>query len=198
MCKIYGYCRVSTSEKSAKQDYERQKYLFEKSGIVFDEMFEEHISGGVKGDQREEFNKMLNKLQPSDIVCFSETSRFGRNYIDCFEMVDLITQTKNASVKFLSNGIELKGGEKMNPYTWLTISNFFIMDEFLKRQIGFNTSNALQAKKARGEKISRYEETSPIKKEQIRQLREQKMSYQEIADIVGCAKSTVCKVLKGE
>lgn len=195
MCKIYGYCRVSTSEKSAKQDYERQKYLFEKSGIVFDEMFEEHISGGVKGDQREEFNKMLNKLQPSDIVCFSETSRFGRNYIDCFEMVDLITQTKKASVKFLSNGIELKGGEKMNPYTWLTISNFFIMDEFLKRQIGFNTSNALQAKKARGEKISRYDEISPIKKDQIRQLREQKMSYQEIADIVGCAKSTVCKVL---
>ena len=195
MCKIYGYCRVSTSEKSGKQDYERQKYLFDRSEYDFDEMFEEHISGGIKGNQREQFNKMLNLLEPNDIVCFSETSRFGRNYIDCFEMVDCITQSKKATVRFLSNGIELKGGEKMNPYTWLTISNFFIMDEFLKRQIGFNTSNALQAKKARGEKVSRFDETSQDIKDQIRHLREQNKTYQQIADIVGCAKSTVCKVL---
>lgn len=100
MCKIYGYCRVSTSEKSAKQDYERQRYLFDNSGIDFDGIFEEHISGGVKGNQREQFNKMLELLQPTDIVCFTETSRFGRNYIDCFEMLDLITQEKQASVRF--------------------------------------------------------------------------------------------------
>ncbi len=195
MCKIYGYCRVSTSEQSAKQDYERQKYLFEKSGIEFDEMFEEHISGGIKGDQREQFNKMLEKLQPSDIVCFSETSRFGRNYIDCFEMVDLITQGKKATVRFLSNGIELKGGEKMNPYTWLTISNFFIMDEFLKRQIGYNTSNALQAKKARGEKVSRFDEVPMDKKQEIITLRKQGLSMQAIADKMHYAKSTVCKII---
>lgn len=196
MCKIYGYMRVSTSEKSAKQDYERQKFLFEKSGIEFDEIFEEHISGGVKGNQREQFNKMLEKLQPTDIVCFTETSRFGRNYIDCFDMVDLITQSKNATVRFLSNGIELKGGEKMNPYTWLTISNFFIMDEFLKRQIGYNTSNALQAKKARGERVSRYDEVPQDKKSEIIALREQGLTLQAIADQTGYVKSTICKICK--
>lgn len=150
MCKIYAYCRVSTSDKSAKQDYERQKYLLDNSGIKFDEVFEEHISGGIKGTQREHFNKMLSKLQDNDLVCFTETSRFGRNYIDCFEMLDIITQQYGASIKFISNGLELKGGEKLNPYTWLTISNFFIMDEFLKRQIGFNTKNALARKKEQG------------------------------------------------
>lgn len=150
MCKVYAYCRVSTSDKSAKQDYERQKYLLEHSGIEFDEIFEEHISGGVKGNQREQFNRMLEKLQEKDMVCFTETSRFGRNYIDCFEMLDIITQKVGASVKFLSNGIELQGGAKMNPYQWMTISQFFIQDEFLKRQIGYNTSNALQRKKEQG------------------------------------------------
>ena len=150
MCKVYAYCRVSTSDKSAKQDYERQKYLLEHSGIEFDEIFEEHISGGVKGSQREQFNKMLEKLGEKDLVCFTETSRFGRNYIDCFEMLDLITQKVGASVRFLSNGIELQGGAKMNPYQWMTISQFFIQDEFLKRQIGYNTANALQRKKEQG------------------------------------------------
>ena len=150
MCKVYAYCRVSTSDKSAKQDYERQKYLLEHSGIEFDEIFEEHISGGVKGNQREQFNNMLDKLGEKDLVCFTETSRFGRNYIDCFEMLDLITQKVGASVRFLSNGIELQGGTKMNPYQWMTISQFFIQDEFLKRQIGYNTANALQRKKEQG------------------------------------------------
>ena len=195
MCKIYSYCRVSTSEKSAKQDYERQKYLLEKSGIAFDGMFEEHISGGVKGSEREQFNKMLDLLQPTDIVCFTETSRFGRNYIDCFEMIDLITQKKKATVRFLSNGIELIGGEKLNPYTWLTISNFFIMDEFLKRQIGYNTSNALQAKKAKGERVSRFDEVPTDKKDEIIALRNQGLTMQAIAEKTGYAKSTVCKII---
>lgn len=146
----YAYCRVSTTEKSAKQDYERQKYLLDHSGIEFDEVFEEHISGGVKGNQREQFYRMLEKLKSTDTVCFTETSRFGRNYIDCFEMLDIITQQYKATVKFLSNGITLEGGEKMNPYQWMTISQFFIQDEFLKRQIGYNTSNALKRKKEQG------------------------------------------------
>lgn len=150
MCKYVAYIRVSTSEKSAKQTYERQKFLIANCGIKFDAVYEEHISGGVKGTQREQFNKMLETLDEKDVVCFTETSRFGRNYIECFEMLDLITQQKGASVKFLSNGIELEGGEKMNPYTWMTISQFFIQDEFLKRQIGYNTKVALQAKKEQG------------------------------------------------
>lgn len=155
MCKYVSYIRVSTSEKSAKQDYERQHYLIEKSGLPISKSFEEHISGGIKGNQREQFNKMLEEIDSDTTVVLTETSRFGRNYIDCFEMLDLITQGKKASVIFLSNSIELKGGEKMNPYTWMTISNFFIMDEFLKRQIGYNTKNALQAKKEQGIELGR-------------------------------------------
>lgn len=147
MCKVFAYCRVSTSDKSSKQNYERQRYLLEHSGIHFDEIFEEHISGGVKGNQREQFNKMLEQLNEKDLVCFTETSRFGRNYIDCFEMLDIITQNFGASVKFLSNGIKFEGGEKMNPYEWMTISQFFIQDEFLKRQIGYNTKVALARKR---------------------------------------------------
>lgn len=194
MCKTYAYMRCSTTEKSAKQDYERQCYLLEHSGLTFDKVFEEHISGGIKGNQREEFNKMLELLQPTDIVCFTETSRFGRNYIDCFEILDLITQEKGASVRFLSNGIELKGNGKLNPYEWLTISNFFIMDEFLKRQIGYNTSNALQRKKEQGVKLGRKATYGDEEIRQIKELREQGLSCQAIADRLAISKATVTRL----
>lgn len=198
MCRIYAYCRVSTSDKSAKQDYERQRYLLEHSGIEFDEIFEEHISGGVKGNQREQFNKMLEKLEEKDLVCFTETSRFGRNYIDCFEMLDLITQKVGASVRFLSNGIELQGGAKMNPYQWMTISQFFIQDEFLKRQIGYNTSNALQRKKEQGVVLGRKKQFDDETTSQVLTLREQGLTYAQIQERTGVSQGSICRILKGE
>lgn len=199
MCKVYAYCRVSTTDRSAKQDYERQRYLLEHSGIEFDEIFEEHISGGVKGNQREQFNKMLEKLQEKDLVCFTETSRFGRNYIDCFEMLDLITQKVGASVKFLSNGIELLGGAKMNPYQWMTISQFFIQDEFLKRQIGYNTANALRRKKEQGVILGRPTTIDEKTLTLIHSLREQGCSYDKISEETGVSKGSISRILnKGD
>lgn len=198
MCKYIGYIRVSTSEKSAKQDYERQRYLFDKSGLPIEKVYEEHISGGVKGDQRQQFNAMLETLDSDTTVVLTESSRFGRNYIDCFEMLDLITQQKKAGVLFLSNGIELKGGEKMNPYTWLTISNFFIMDEFLKRQIGYNTKNALKAKKESGVHLGRNFKYEAETVAEIVGLREQGVTLQAIADRLGMSKNTVASILRRE
>lgn len=196
MCKIFGYMRVSTTERAAKQDYERQRYLLDNSGIQFDEIFEEHISGGIKGNQREEFNKMLELLQPTDIVCFTETSRFGRNYIDCFDMLDIITQEKQATVRFLSNGIELKGGERLNPYEWLTISNFFIMDEFLKRQIGYNTKNALAKKKADGKVLGRPVTIDSDTRNMIISMHEQGKRGYQIAQELGISMGSVSNCLK--
>lgn len=193
MCKIVAYCRVSTSDRSAKQDYERQRYLLEHSGLEFDEVYEEHVSGGVRGDQRKEFNRMIENLGEKDLVCFTETSRFGRNYIDCFDMLDILTQQKKCTVKFLSNGITLEGGEKMNPYTWMTVSQFFIQDEFLKRQIGYNTSNALQRKKEQGQKLGRVPKLSDEQKAEIKSLRGIK-SCKELAEIYGVDVSTISRI----
>ena len=195
MCKYVAYMRVSTTEKSAKQDYERQRYLLEHSGINFDEVYEEHISGGIKGDQRKEFNKMLENLDEKDVVCFTETSRFGRNYRDCFEMLDIITQEKKASVKFLSNNITLEGGEKMNPYTWMAISQFFIQDEFLKRQIGYNTSNALRRKQEQGVILGRPRTIQDDTIESIKNLYNNGYKMQQIGDMLGIDKSTVSRLL---
>lgn len=193
MCKIVAYVRVSTTVASAKQDYERQRYLLEHSGLEFDEVYEEHVSGGVRGDQRKEFNRMIENLGEKDMVCFTETSRFGRNYIDCFDMLDILTQQKKCTVKFLSNGITLEGGEKMNPYTWMTVSQFFIQDEFLKRQIGYNTSNALQRKKEQGQKLGAPEKLTAEQRAEIKSLKGIK-SCKDLGEMYGVNASTISRI----
>ena len=124
MCKIVAYVRVSTTIASAKQDYERQRYLLEHSGI------------------------------------------------------------------------ELEGGQKMNPYTWMTVSQFFIQDEFLKRQIGYNTSNALQRKKEQGVVLGAPRTYDDSVTERIKELRASGLSMQKIADELGVSKTTVARLLK--
>ena len=193
---MVAYVRVSTTIASAKQDYERQRYLLEHSGYEFDKVYEEHISGGVRGDQRVEFNKMVEELDEKDIVCFTETSRFGRNYIDCFDMLDIITQKKKATVLFLSNGIKLEGGEKMNPYTWMTVSQFFIQDEFLKRQIGYNTSNALKRKKEQGVVLGAPRRYEGDVEEKVIFMRNKGNTLGQIATVLNIPKSTVARICK--
>lgn len=206
MSKSYAYVRVSTSRKSKKlnsrhelvekQDYERQRYILANSGIEFDRVFEEHISGGIKGNQRQMFNEMLAVLEEGDLVCFTETSRFGRNYKDNFEILDILTIEKKCRVKFLSNNLCLEGGEKLNPYTWLTLSNFFIMDEFQKRLIGYNTSNKLQALKKQGVKLGAPVRIGDDIREEIKKLFSEGMSQNKISKQLNISRTTVSNVLK--
>lgn len=211
----YGYYRVSTSEsntkriksaekrekqeKQAKQTFERQQSILASSGIVFDQIFQEHISGGIRADQRAEFNKLLAVLKEGDTIVVSETSRFGRNYIDNMDMVDIITVEKKANIKFLSNGIELKGGENLDTEQWFVLSMLFLVDERQKRQIGDNTRKALQAKIAKGQKLG-----TPIRalsKEQIALLKTDRlngMSWDDLQEKWGVSRGTIAKNLRQE
>lgn len=194
MCKNYLYCRVSTDNKG--QEFRRQMLIAENSGLKFEEVFQEHVSGGVRGDQRKEFNKMLELLDADSCVVVSESSRFGRNYIDCLDMIDIITQNKGANIKFLSNGLELKGGEKMSPYEWLVLSQFFIMDEFQKRQIGYNTKMALKAKKIAGVRLGREPQYDTDFRNQVIAHYRSGNSMAKTGEHFGIAPSTVMRFVK--
>lgn len=206
MSKIYAYFRVSTqiknkkekkcNEKQREQDYERQKWLITQSGLKIEKVFEERITGGVRGDERIEFKKMLSVLKPGDTVVFTESSRFGRNYIDCFDIVDIITLEYEVNIKFLSNGMTLLGGKKLNPYEWMSLSQFFLADEFQKRLIGFNTSNKLQALKAQGVQLGRKKTITQSQIDEIKRLNSIGWSQNKISQHLKISRTVVSRELK--
>ena len=143
-------------------------------------------------------SELLEMLDEDSCVVVSESSRFGRNYLDCLDMIDIITQDKGASIKFLSNGLELKGKGKPSPYEWLVMSQFFIMDEFQKRQIGYNTRMALQAKKNAGVVLGHPKsEVDPEIVQTIKDLYN-KVSVSEIQRRVGISRRIVDRVIREE
>ena len=189
---IYAYLRVSTQDK---QEFDRQEFALK--DIVCDEVFAEKISGTKKATERPEFEKMLAKLQKGDTIYFESMSRMARSMQDLIDTTNFIVNKKKAKVVFVKENLTIGGGG-LDAMGALIFNIMGAFAQFERDLISDRTAQALQAKKARGEKVSRFDETSQDIKDQIRHLREQNKTYQQIADIVGCAKSTVCKVLKGE
>ena len=93
--KKYACWRVSSNE----QNEARQLKAFRECGIEIDEIFGDKMSG--KSMDRPGYQKMLEKLQPGDLVIFSSLDRMSRSYDDIAEEWRYITKEKGADILIL-------------------------------------------------------------------------------------------------
>ncbi len=184
----FAYLRVSTQDK---QEFTRQEFALQ--GLKIDKVFEEKISGTKKATSRPEFETMVAELQKGDIVYFESMSRMARSMQDLIETTNFLANKKKVKVVFLKENLSI-GGEGLDAMGQLVFNIMGAFAQFERDLISDRTAQALQAKKARGEKVSRYDEVPIVKKHEILEYRKQGLSMREIAEIVGYSKSTVCKV----
>ena len=78
---LIGYARVSTEE----QNLDRQIDALTKYGVDKRNIYNEKITGTKK--DREQLNKMLNELQPGDIVIIADLTRISRSTKDLLDIV---------------------------------------------------------------------------------------------------------------
>jgi putative DNA-invertase from lambdoid prophage Rac len=205
MCKEYFYLRVSTQTKGdegirqREQSFERQKGILERAGYVLTEenTFAERISGKTSSDEREQYEKMLSKLESGDWVIFSETSRFSRNYIQGMQMLDTLIYDKKVNVRFVSNSIELYADTRFSPYLWYTISQMLLADELQRRVISYNTANGLKRIKEKGEKtLGRPTIHTAEQRAEVRRMYGEGKRISQIAEATGLARSTINRMIE--
>jgi putative DNA-invertase from lambdoid prophage Rac len=205
MCKEYFYLRVSTQTKGdegirqREQSFERQKGILERAGYVLTEenTFAERISGKTSSDEREQYEKMLSKLESGDWVIFSETSRFSRNYIQGMQMLDTLIYDKKVNVRFVSNSIELYADTRFSPYLWYTISQMLLADELQRRVISYNTANGLKRIKEKGEKtLGRPAIHTEEQRAEVRRMYGDGKRVSQIAEATGLARSTINRMIE--
>ncbi|MBQ2665150.1 MAG: recombinase family protein [Clostridia bacterium] len=118
MCKIYGYCRISTRKQSIDRQIRNIQTVYP-NAIIIKEVFT-----GTKFQGRKELDKVLAKVTIGDIIIFDSVSRMSRNadegialYMDLYDKgVNLVflkephinTETYKSA---LSNEIQLTGGD---------------------------------------------------------------------------------------
>lgn len=95
MSKKYACWRVSSNE----QNEARQLKAFAECGEKIDEIFGDKMSG--KSMDRPDYQRMIAKLEPGDLVIFSSLDRMSRSYDDIAEEWRYITKEKGADILIL-------------------------------------------------------------------------------------------------
>ncbi len=95
MGKKYACWRVSSNE----QNEARQLKAFRECGEEIDEIFGDKMSG--KSMDRPDYQRMIEKLEPGDLVIFSSLDRMSRSYDDIAEEWRYITKEKGADILIL-------------------------------------------------------------------------------------------------
>lgn len=73
MCKVYGYCRISTSKQSIERQIRNIKEAYPDAIII------EEVYTGTKTDGREKFEKLCKQVKHGDTIIFDSVSRMSRN-----------------------------------------------------------------------------------------------------------------------
>lgn len=94
----YACWRVSSNE----QNEARQLKAFAECGEEIDEIFGDKMSG--KSMERPDYQRMIDKLEPGDLVIFSSLDRMSRSYDDIAEEWRYITKERGCDILILDMG----------------------------------------------------------------------------------------------
>ena len=97
MSKKIGYIRISSSSQSLDRQIDEMLNL----GIEKENIYEDVISGAIKGEDRIGYNYMKRGLRKGDVLYISSIDRLGRDYDNIISEWKDITINKKADIKVL-------------------------------------------------------------------------------------------------
>ena len=200
------YARVSS--EGDRQSTERQvadltEYA-ERSGLEVVEVYEEHISGAKRNEERAVLTECINYAVSNkvDVVLFSELSRCGRAV---WEVLDTIRTLKDNGINahFQKEGLSLFSADgKENPYLAVMVSVLGVCSQLERESVIYRLNSGKKLASERGVKMGRRVGSVKSREQKrteyakvIRSLRQGK-SIRDTAKICEVSVSTVQRVKK--
>jgi len=80
MPRVFAYCRVSTADQATQN----QIMEIKAAGFAIEthRLIEENISGSVAAKERPSFIKLIDRMEPGDVLVVTKLDRLGRNAMD--------------------------------------------------------------------------------------------------------------------
>lgn len=157
MSRTFLYARVRTPEQTT----DNQLLEVEAAGFTVHarRVITECISGGTPATARPQFAKLIDRLEPGDVLIVTKLDRLGRNAMDVRSTVER-SAADGIKVYCLALG-RMDLGSSTGKMTMGVIS---AVAEFERDQLVERTKAGLTRAKAQGVKLGRGESLSPARK----------------------------------
>ena len=175
---LLGYARVSTLE----QNLDRQIDALVNAGVDPRMIYQEKITGTKL--QRPELNRLLEDLQPGDVLIIPDLTRISRSTKDLLMIVEKVRE-KKASIKSLKD-------------TWLDTTSDNPYNQFLLTVMSgiSQLERDLVVQRTKEGLASARPSCPNAKKDTVRILAENGMRIVDIVHETGLSRSTVNRILK--
>ena len=180
MASTYGYIRVSSKDQSG----DRQLIAMRELSVAEKNIFMDKQSG--KDFRRPQYQRMVKKLKPDDLVYVKSIDRLGRNYEEILEQWRILTRETGVDIAVLDMPLldTRRGKDLMGTFLSdivLQVLSFVAENE--RTSIRQRQAEGIAAARARGVRFGRPSRPLPENFPQIhRDWRDKKLTLREAAD----------------
>lgn len=189
MTRVFAYCRVSTADQTTTNQVEeigRAGFRVEDQRVIV-----ETISGSVAARERAGFAKLLDRLEPGDVLIVTKLDRLGRNAMDVRSVVEELS-ARGIRVHCLALG----GVDLTSPAGRMTMQIIAAVAEFERDLMLERTHAGLQRAKAEGKRLGRPLALSSAQQEEVVSALTQGASLGELAERYSVSRSAIQRVAK--
>lgn len=194
---IYGYVRVSTKE----QCEDRQLIALREFPVAENHIFMDKLSG--KDFNRPQYQNLIRRLKPHDILVVKSIDRLGRNYDEILDQWRVITKSRQADIVVLDMPLldtRQTGRDLMGIFVAdlvLQILSYVAQTE--RENIRQRQQEGIAAARLRGVQFGRPRKQVPTEFEYVRQQWEQgRITSRQAARQLGVAQDTFLRWARGK
>lgn len=187
MSRTFIYARVSTSEQHA----DNQIHEIEAAGFSVNErrIVTESISGSVAASERPQFSRLLDRLEPDDVLIVTKLDRLGRNAMDVRSTVERLA-ADGVRVHCLALG----GVDLTSPAGKMTMGVLTAVAEFERDLLIERTHAGMARARAEGKVMGRPPALTKEKQAEVMQRLTMGVSVAQLARDYGTTRQSIMRI----
>ena len=187
MSRTFIYARVSTSEQHA----DNQIHEIEAAGFSVNErrIVTESISGSVAASERPQFSRLLDRLEPDDVLIVTKLDRLGRNAMDVRATVERLA-ADGVRVHYLALG----GVDLTSPAGKMTMGVLTAVAEFERDLLIERTHAGMARARAEGKVMGRPPALTKERQVEVVQQLAMGVSVAQLARDYGTTRQSIMRI----
>ena len=187
MPRTFAYLRVST----IGQTTDNQLHEIEAAGFKVEprRVIAETVSGSVPTSMRRGFRRLVDRLEPKDVLVVTKLDRLGRNAMDVGSTVAQL-----AEIGVHVHCLALGGGDLTSSTGKLTMNVINAVAELERDLLIERTQAGLARAKAAGRKLGRPESLSPEQRQDVARRLDQGVTISTLAREFKTSRQTIMRV----